>query len=92
LHIEDAVVVHSLEWLLVGQAAREIGETPKRVGDLFFRRRYPEGLTFMDGGRRFIHRSLLSTIKTELQRKPGRPRKVTSTHTTAAAESGAALS
>jgi hypothetical protein len=54
-------------WLLVGQAAKEIDESPKRVADLMYRGCFPPDLTYVASGRRFVHRSLLPVLKAELR-------------------------
>jgi hypothetical protein len=67
--------IGSLGFLVLGSAAREMDASPGRLSDLFRRHRFPDEMTFVEGGRRFIHRDLLPQLKLLLAKKPGRPRK-----------------
>lgn len=80
-------------WLMLGELARRLDESPRRITDLLYRHshRYPTGLTRVVEGRRLVHVDLIPLLKQELLRRPGRPKSVPA-NSTAACEPAAALS
>jgi hypothetical protein len=52
-----------MDYVSVSEAARELGEKPKTLSDLFYQRELSNDLCPIVGGRRLIPRSYLPTIR-----------------------------